>query len=112
MGSTALFSLMRNIDSSIGISIVVALLAHNTQENHTPLSEFINPYGVPLLEAAQAGTFDLASMRGLALLNAEVTKQASMLGYLQNFRLMMWVTLLLRPPRPGGATEVASAAAQ
>jgi DHA2 family multidrug resistance protein len=114
---TALFSLMRNIGSSIGISIVVALLAHNTQTNHAALSEFINPYAVPLREAAQAGAVELASARGLALLNAEVTKQAAMLGYLQNFRLMMWVALgvlpmvlLLRPARHGRAAEAASAA--
>src|SRR3546814_18818331 len=46
--ATALFSLVRNIGSSIGISIVIALLSRNTPINHTVLAERGNPYN-PLL---------------------------------------------------------------
>lgn len=114
----ALFSLMRNIGSSIGISVVVALLAHNAQANHAALAEFLHPYSLPLREAAESGAYDLASPASLALLNAELTRQSAMLAYLQNFRLMMWVAfgvlpllLLLRPVRgPAGAVAATSAA--
>ncbi|ODU56447.1 MAG: EmrB/QacA family drug resistance transporter, partial [Comamonadaceae bacterium SCN 68-20] len=114
---TALFSLMRNIGSSIGISAVVALLAHNMQANHAALSEFLHPFRPALREAAEAGVYDLASAPGLAQLNAELTRQSAMLGYLQNFRLMAWVALgvlplalLLRPVRTQ-PTAMASASA-
>jgi len=40
----AMFSLMRNIGSSIGISIVITLLAQNTQVNHASLAESMTPF--------------------------------------------------------------------
>jgi DHA2 family multidrug resistance protein len=40
---TALFSLVRNIGSSIGISIVTVLLTRNIQINHAELSAGITP---------------------------------------------------------------------
>ena len=52
---TAIFSLMRNVGSSIGISIVVALLAENTQTVHSRLVEHLrpdNPLAQPLSGAA------------------------------------------------------------
>ena len=106
---TALFSLMRNIGSSIGISVVVTQLARNTQANHAAFSEFIQPFSVALKQAIEAGVYNLSTPQGLVALNAEVTRQAATLAYLQDFRLMMWVALaalplilLLRPAAPAG----------
>ena len=42
-----MFSLMRNIGSSIGISVVVTLLAQNTQINHAALAEYADPVPRP-----------------------------------------------------------------
>ncbi len=94
---TALFSLMRNIGSSIGISVVVTLLARNTQANHAAFSEYINPFNLALGRAVEAGVYGLHSPQGLAGINAEVTRQALMLAYLQDFRLMMWIALAAIP---------------
>ncbi len=103
---TGLFSLMRNIGSSIGISVVITELAQNTQANHVAFADFINPFSVPLRQAAEEGTYDIGTPEGLLAINGEVTRQAATLAYLQDFRLMMWVTLcavplvfLLRSPR-------------
>jgi MFS transporter, DHA2 family, multidrug resistance protein len=105
---TALFSLVRNIGSSIGISVVVTYLAQRTQANHEALAAFVNPFSLPLREAIEAGVYNLGSAQGLAAINAEVTRQAAMLAFLQDFRLMMWVSLaaiplllLLRKPKSG-----------
>lgn len=94
---TALFSLMRNIGSSIGISVVITNLAQNIQSNHAAFSEFINPYSLPLRQAVEAGAYRLDTPQGLMALNGEVTRQAATLAYLQDFRLMMWVTLCAVP---------------
>ena len=94
---TALFSLMRNIGSSIGISVVITKLAQNTQANHAAFSDYINPFSLPLRQAVEAGVYDLVSPQGLIAINAEVTRQAATLAYLQDFRLMMWVTLCAVP---------------
>jgi DHA2 family multidrug resistance protein len=110
--ATALYSLLRNIGSSIGISVVIALLARNTQVNHAALSEFIQPFSMPLRQAIEAGTHSVTTPQGLVALNYEVTRQAATLAYLQDFRLMMWVALgtlplilLFRPPAKQGKPQ-------
>ncbi|GGO80361.1 EmrB/QacA family drug resistance transporter [Marinobacterium nitratireducens] len=90
---TALFSLMRNIGSSIGIAWMISLLSHNTQANHAAFATYITDFSLPLRQAVEAGVWDLGSAAGLTALNEEVTRQAQSLAYLQDFRLMIWVTL-------------------
>ena len=94
---TALFSLMRNIGSSIGISMVITILAQRTQANHAAFADYINPFNLALQRATEAGVYDLSSTQGLVAINAEVTRQAALLAYLQDFRLMMFITLAAIP---------------
>jgi DHA2 family multidrug resistance protein len=91
---TAMFSLTRNIGSSIGISVVTTLLTRNTQIMHATLGEHVNRYS-PLLRAQlPAGT---PSLRSLAGLNATVTEQAAMIAYNNDFKLMMLLALVAMP---------------
>ena len=114
---TALFSLMRNIGSSIGISLVITNLAQNTQANHAAFADYITPYSLPLRQAVEAGVYDLDTAQGLMAINGEVTRQAATLAYLQDFRLMMWVTLcavplillLRKPAKQPSATDAHTA---
>lgn len=94
---TALFSLMRNIGSSIGISVVMTRLAQNLQVNHAAYSQYINPFNLSLRQGVESGLFDLGSSQGLAAINNLVTRQAAALSYLQDFRMMMWITLCVVP---------------
>lgn len=94
---TSLFSLLRNIGSSIGISIVMTKLAQNTQINHAAYATFITPFNINLKQISETGIFNLHSLNGLATLNAEVTRQAVLLAYLQDFRFMMWLVLSALP---------------
>lgn len=93
----ALFSLTRNIGSSIGISIVISQLQQNIQKNHAAFADFITPFNLPLKQAMQEGIWSIHTTQGLASLNGEVTRQAATLAYLQDFRLMMWITLAALP---------------
>jgi DHA2 family multidrug resistance protein len=110
---TALFSLMRNIGSSIGISFVIFLLSHNTQVMHADLTGHITPYNEALRQPGAAEIWNLATAGGRAALNAEITRQATIIAYADDFKLMMIVALgaipfifLLRRARPhGGAAE-------
>lgn len=109
--ATALFSLMRNIGSSIGISIMVTLVARNTQINHAVLGELINPFRSALHSFPWPQGIEPGTPAALALLNGELTRQAAIIAYLNDFRLMAWLTvlamplllLLRRPDRVGGA---------
>lgn len=94
---TALFSLIRNIGSSIGISIVTTYLSHRMQINHAVFSEYITPFNTGLQQAMQHGMYNIHSDVGLVSVNTEVTRQAAILGYLQDFRFMMFVVLAMFP---------------
>ena len=94
---TALFSLMRNIGSSIGISVVITYLAQRTQANHAAFADYINPFSLALRQATEAGAYNLTTPQGLSAINNEVTRQAATLAYLQDFRLMMWITMTATP---------------
>ncbi len=91
---TSIFNLLRNVGSSIGISITQALLVRNTQVAHANLAEHIVPYR-ELLRALPPA--DLATPHGLAALNAFVTRQASMIAYLDDFKFLLVLTLVMIP---------------
>ncbi len=92
---TAMYSLIRNIGSSIGIALVQTLLVRNTQIAHASLVQqvHVGTYFDPVLTAF----YDLGSSAGLTSLNEEVTRQASMIAYLDDFWLMLLLTLLVIP---------------
>jgi DHA2 family multidrug resistance protein len=93
--AAAIFSLVRNIGSSIGISIMITMLARYTQVNHAELGANIVPFGntaVMLNEAAKAAPA-VDATAGFAMLNAEITSQAAAISYLNDFKMMMWVVL-------------------
>ena len=91
---TAVFSLIRNLGSSIGISVVETLLTRNTQVMHSRLAEQITPYGDMLHAQSPAA---LSTARGLAMLNESVSGQAAMIAYNNDFQLMMVLTLCVIP---------------
>ena len=107
---TAMYSLVRSLGSSIGISLVITYLAQQTQANHAALASYIDPQHLPMLQAMEMGAVSLSTTQGLMAIDGEVTRQAATLAYLQDFRLMMWITLsalplilLLRPVRRAAA---------
>ena len=111
---TAIFSLMRNIGGSVGIAIVEALLAENTQVVHSRLIEHLRPDN-PLAQSQLASPYSLTDPSGIAALNAMATRQAAMVAYIDNFKLMMIMViagvplvLLLRRPRAVARAAVAA----
>jgi DHA2 family multidrug resistance protein len=87
---TAIFSLTRNLGSSIGISVVNTLLTRNTQIMHATLGEHVSRYSSLLRAHLPPGT---ASLRSMAGLNATVTEQAAMIAYNNDFKLMMLLSM-------------------
>jgi DHA2 family multidrug resistance protein len=92
---TSIFSLTRNVGSSIGISVVNTLLTRNTQIMHATLGEHVNRYSSVL--RAQMPDGGAPSWRTLAGLNATVTEQAAMIAYNNDFKLMMALSLAAIP---------------
>jgi DHA2 family multidrug resistance protein len=112
---TPMFSLLRNIGSSVGISIVQAMLTRGTARAHAELATFVSPANNALQSVPQM--WDPHSPVGLATLNAEVTRQAAMIAYLQDFSMMMYLTifampllLLIRRPQRAAASPASAEA--
>jgi DHA2 family multidrug resistance protein len=93
---TAIYSLFRNIGSSIGISVMETLTTRNTAVFHARMVENVN-IANPAVAAGLPPVYDLGSATGAMALNAEVTRQASFVAYLNDFRLMMIATLVALP---------------
>jgi DHA2 family multidrug resistance protein len=94
---TAIFSLMRNLGGSIGISIVEVLLVENTQTVHSRLVEHLRPDN-PLAHAPHLmPPYSLTAPAGIAALNAEATRQAAMVAYIDDFKFMMLIVVAVLP---------------
>jgi DHA2 family multidrug resistance protein len=94
---TAIYSLSRNIGSSIGISAMQTLLVRNSATLHASLSSYISAAALMAHPDALSRVFDMGSMHGMAGMNAMVTNQADFIAYLDDFRFMMWLTLASIP---------------
>ena len=95
--AAGIYTLMRNIGSSVGVSMVMTMLARNTQANHEIFGEHINAFAPQIRGFSQATGLSPTEPLFLSALNAEVTRQAMTVSFLQDFRLMMFTTLAVLP---------------
>jgi DHA2 family multidrug resistance protein len=94
--AAAFYGLLRNIGGSIAIAVTAALLASNLQASHGDLGAHVTAVTLPFL----TGTIEQFGMPNevpMAMLDAEINRQALMIAYLDDFWLMMWVTVLVCP---------------
>ena len=94
---TSILTLVRNIGSSIGISMVIANLTSKTTEMHARLVEQVTPFNNALQMPELAANLNANTNAGRALLDMIVTQQASMIAYLNDFYLLMILTLAMIP---------------
>jgi len=94
---TAIYSLSRNVGSSIGISVMQTLLVRNTARMHSTLAAYITAGTLLLDHDGVSRVFNLGTTAGMAGLNTVLDRQAQFIGYVDDFRLMFWMTLLSMP---------------
>jgi len=104
--ATSLFNLMRNLGGSVGIAVTGSLLARYQQKYINILGEHVHPYSEAAqhaMEAARqaamaAGADPVTAMRrAYAAVFGMVQQQASMVSFVQLFRLLGLIFLLLLP---------------
>lgn len=103
---TGLYNLSRNIGSSVGISLVSYLLTRNVQVNHAEIATYVTPYNRLFELPAIKHAWDPATLAGRAALDEVITRQATIIAYIDDFKLLMILCLaalpflaLLRTPR-------------
>ena len=94
---TAIYSLIRNIGSSIGIALVQTLLVRNSQIAHASLTEKVSHASMSLQDPVTSTVYNLNNTGGLLALNGEISRQASMIAYVDDFWLMLLLTLAVIP---------------
>jgi len=109
-----LFSLSRNMGSSIGISVVNALLVQNIQANHADITAHVTPINRAFENPLIAHAWNPLTAAGRAALDAVITQQAQIIAYIDDYKLLMIATLVVipllmvfkRPPRGAAAPVV------
>jgi len=91
---TALWTLIRSIGSSVGISIVIAQLTSGTTLFHSQLMESVTPFNQAL---SGAKLLDPSTESGRSILESMVTRQATIIAYANDYQLMMWISLAAFP---------------
>jgi len=107
---TAMFTLIRNVGSAIGISVLQAMTIRNSAVVHSRLVEGVRPDNPTL--ARSGFHVDFSSLHSLAAVNAEITRQASMVSYVDAFYALFIIIivispmiLFMRPPRRKASDE-------
>jgi MFS transporter, DHA2 family, multidrug resistance protein len=95
--AAGIYSLMRNLGSAIGISVTGALLEINTQVNHAIIAGEVTPFNRALQAGAAARFWNPFSLHGAAMLNEAITRQARIIAYVDDFKLMLVLGVIVLP---------------
>ncbi|MEO8882078.1 MAG: DHA2 family efflux MFS transporter permease subunit [Devosia sp.] len=105
---TSMFSLVRNMGQGVGISLVTAVLSSMLQVNHAEVGERLTATAPQV--AIQFPQLLTGNPQMTSLIDLLIQQQAAMLSYLDDFVLMMWLSvaaipiiLLLRGNKPKAA---------
>lgn len=102
----ALYNLIRNVGSAVGVSVTAWLLVQGTQIMHARIAEGVTPFNRMLQSHGAMLFWNSGTVPGLTALNAEVTRQAAIMAYANDFKFLFFVSLptallllfLQRPP--------------
>jgi DHA2 family multidrug resistance protein len=92
-----LYSLSRNIGSSVGISVVNSLLTTNTQISHAEIAQHVTAVNRVFEDPVIAQFWNPLTAAGRAALDAVVTLQAQIIAYIDDYKLLMIATLVVIP---------------
>jgi DHA2 family multidrug resistance protein len=73
------------------------MLAQNTQIVHAALAAHVTPFNRMLQTAGAYLIWNSATQAGLAALNGEITRQATIVAYMDDFKLMLFTCLAAAP---------------
>src|SRR6516164_223510 len=86
---TSMLTLMRNVASSIGISIVIAQLTEGSRRIHAILNNNVNPFNHAMQMPDVSGMIDMGTDKGRAMADAIVNAQAQIIAFSQDYQLVM-----------------------
>jgi MFS transporter, DHA2 family, multidrug resistance protein len=90
---TSMLTLMRNVASSVGISIVIAQLTEGGQRIYAVLSEHITPFNHAMQMPDVSGMINLGTDKGRAMADVMVQLQAQIIAFSQDYQLVLFFIL-------------------
>ncbi len=93
---TGLYNLSRNIGASAGISIMTAMIAENTQVNHATIAAYVTPFNHQF-DAPAMQIVNPLTASGRAVLDSMITRQATIIAYIDDYKLLMIMCLVVLP---------------
>src|SRR5450755_4205955 len=94
---TSMLTLMRNVASSIGISVVIAQLTQGSRRVHAVLSQHISPFNHAMQMPNVRGMIDMSTDAGRAMADVMVSLQAQIIAFSQDYQMVMLFTLCAIP---------------
>lgn len=94
---SSLLNLLRSLGASAGISLMTVMLARNIQTSHQDLAAHVTSNTVGSIDASTIDRFQVIGDAAMRLIDLEVNRQAAMIAYIDDFWLMMWITLAAAP---------------
>ncbi|MBV9576129.1 MAG: DHA2 family efflux MFS transporter permease subunit [Gammaproteobacteria bacterium] len=95
--AAGLYSLLRTIGGSIGISIAITIATRRAQVFWSDLASFINPYNPAVYRYLHPLQLHPSQALSAALLGNELNQQAQMLAFINVFAFIMWCFILMIP---------------
>ena len=92
-----MFHLLRNLGSSLFISIAVAEIIRTTSANYSRMTELVSPYNKALQLPWVTGAWTVDTLSGIARLSREMVRQPTMLGFMNAFLLYTVISALAIP---------------
>ena len=94
---TSMLTLMRNVASSIGISIVISQLTQGSRRVYAVLSESVTPFNHAMQMPNVRGMIDMSTDAGRAMADAMGKVQAQIIAFSQDYQLVMIFILVSIP---------------
>ena len=95
--AAGMYGLIGNLGKSVGVSILIGFLVRNNQANRADLVNFVSPFNEAIVHKPLPELWNLEAMSTLAALNSEITRQATLMAYANDFRLLTFITLACVP---------------
>ncbi len=94
---TSLLYLLRSIGGSMGISLTTTMLARNLQISHADMAGHITASSLSTIDASSADRFGSYGEAALRIVDLELNRQAAMIAYLDDFKMIMIVVAAFIP---------------
>jgi MFS transporter, DHA2 family, multidrug resistance protein len=94
---TSMLTLMRNVASSIGISLVIAQLTEGSRRIHAILVEHVNPFNHAMQMPDVSRMINMGTDTGRAMADAMVSVQAQIIAFSQDYQMVMLFILCTVP---------------